>query len=82
MSEYKCNNVRDLMSALERDYDASNKTVVADEFESRACDMYSMICAVPGTDDSSTTGQLTTAQIREEQRNDRFCRQMYGYLSM
>ena len=61
MSEYKCNNVRELMSALERDYDAGNKTVVADEFESRACDMYSMICAVPGTNDSSTTGQLTTA---------------------
>ena len=81
MSEYKCNNVRELMSALERDYDAGNKTVVADEFESRACDMYSMICAVPGTDDSSTTGQLTTAQIREEQRNGRFCRQMYDYLS-
>ena len=72
-----CSNVRDVLAVLARSQRVPSSSVI-DEFGSRAAEMYDMILTVglemPEID------KLTIGQIRQEQKDDRWCRHMYCHL--
>lgn len=53
------------------------RNMIVDERPSKAVEMYDMICNVMNVN----AQRVTVEQIRQEQRNDRFCRHMYEFLN-
>ncbi|MBL4703531.1 MAG: DDE-type integrase/transposase/recombinase, partial [Flavobacteriales bacterium] len=70
-------DVRELVARLQAEHQDNSKVIV-DEFGCRATDMYNMVAPVENS--ITVSDRISMSQIRQEQRNDRWCRHMYEYL--